>query len=359
MDRQRQRRGSTTTTRVIAGIAFTPWWIAQIATKAKSFRDNPVLGSPTLNRWGLHVGRRRAAGRLAERRRSRLAAHVAAAEREFFDCNGYFIRRDALDPAAFDALRREIAAMRAPAREMRQGPAVTRRLGLDDAQLADMPACRDFVKNGGLRTLIHYAASSAGEPTFAVQSIISEPASFERDPQSIFHSDTFHPTAKAWLFLSDVGEDAGPLCYVPGSHRLTAGRLAWEREQSLAAGRSVDRMHSEGSFRIDDAGLSALGLPAPVRFTVPANTLVIADTSGFHARAASPRATCRVEVYASLRRTPFVPWVGGHALALRPIAGRHTALDSAFQDLVERTGLSRSPWRSVGLRGAFDEKPMI
>ena len=359
MNRQRQRRTSTATTRVIAGIAFTPWWIAQIATKAKSFRDNPVLGSRTLNRWGLHVARRRAAARLAERRRGRLAARLAPAEREFFDRNGYFIRRGALDPAAFEALRREIMAMRAPAREMRQGPAVTRRLGLDDAQLLEMPACRDFVKNRGVRALIHYAASCAGEPTFAVQSIISEPGLIEADPQTVFHSDTFHPTAKAWLFLSDVGEEDGPLCYVPGSHRLTQRRLAWEREQSLAAGRSVDPMHSEGSFRIDDDGLSALGLPAPMRFTVPANTLIIADTSGFHARTPSPRATCRVEVYATLRRTPFVPWVGGHPLALRPIAGRHTALDSAFQDLVERAGLHRSPWRSVGDRGAFDEKPGV
>jgi hypothetical protein len=354
-----QRRPSTATTRVIAGIAFMPWWIAQIATKAKSFRDNPVLGNPTLNRWGLHVARRRAAARLAARRRNRLAAPLAPAEREFFDHNGYFIRRDALDPAVFDALRREIVAMRAPAREMRQGPAVTRRLGLDDAQLLSMPACREFVKSRGVRALIHYAASYAGEPTFAVQSIISAPPSLERDPQTVFHSDTFHPTAKAWLFLSQVGEGDGPVCYVPGSHRLTRARLDWEREQSIAAGRSADPMHSEGSFRIDDAGLSALGLPAPVRFTVPANTLIVADTSGFHARGSSPRATCRVEIYATLRRTPFVPWVGGHPLALRPIAGRHTVLDSAFHDLVERAGARHGPWRSVGHRGAFDEKPLV
>jgi hypothetical protein len=222
-----------------------------------------------------------------------------------------------------------------------------------------VPRTRAFVKDKELRALIHYAASCAGEPTFAVQSIISAPASVEHDPQTVFHSDTFHPTAKAWLFLCDVSEGAGPVCYVPGSHRLTPVRLAWEREQSLAAGRSVDRMHSEGSFRIDVAGLSALGLPAPVRFTMPANTLVIADTSGFHARAPSPRPTCRVEIYATLRRTPFVPWVGGHPLALPPIAGRHTRFDTAFQDFFETAGLSRSPWRPVGPVCPFDEEPRV
>lgn len=340
---------------LITRIAFAPWWIAQIATKAKSFRDNPVLGSPTLNRWGLHVARRRAAAQLAERRRKQLAVHIEPAELDFFDRNGYFIRRNALPAEAYEALRCEIEAMRFPAREMRQGPAVTRRLGLDDARLAAMPSTRAFIKDGSMRALIHYAASCGGEPTFAVQSIISEPSSSERDPQTVFHSDTFHPTGKAWLFLVDVGTEDGPVAYVPGSHRLTPERLAWERERSLAAQGSIDQMHSEGSFRIEETELAALGLPPPVRFAVPANTLVVADTSGFHARTPSPQPTCRVEIYATLRRTPFIPWTGGHPLALPPIAGRHAVLDAALSDTFERLGLGRSPWRPVRPVGAFDE----
>src|SRR5690242_11140376 len=99
----RQQRAAKSSARLIAGIAFTPWWIAQVATKAKSFRDNPVLGSPTLNRWGLHVARRRAAARLAESRRRRLAERLAPADLEFFDLNGYFIRRNVLPTPDFYA----------------------------------------------------------------------------------------------------------------------------------------------------------------------------------------------------------------------------------------------------------------
>jgi hypothetical protein len=190
-----------------------------------------------------------------------------------------------------------------------------------------------------------------------VQSIISDPSPAERDPQTVLHADTFHPTAKAWLFLTDVGIDDGPLAHVPGSHRLTERRLAWEYEQSLNARDSADTMHAEGSLRIDEAGLAALGLPAPVRFTVPANTLVIADTSGFHARSPSPRSTCRVEIYATLRRTPFIPWVGGHLLAMPPLSGRHTALYGALYRVLERLGAGRSPWRPVGPVGAFERSP--
>ena len=47
------------------------------------------------------------------------------------------------------------------------------------------------------------------------------------------HADTFHPTAKFWLFLDDVGIEDGPFAYVPGSHKLTPERLAWEHEQAL------------------------------------------------------------------------------------------------------------------------------
>jgi hypothetical protein len=343
--------------RILAGVALAPWWAAQILTSAKSFRDNPLLGSPALNRRGLHAARRRTAASLAERRRKRLSGTLASSELEFFERNGYFVRHDALSADAFAALRREIAALRLPASEMRQGQALTRHIGLDDAQLAALPCCRQFVKDESVRARIHYAASYRGEPTYYVQSIISDPSLAGRDPQTVLHADTFHPTAKAWLFLAEVGIADGPLAYVPGSHRLTERRLAWEHAQSLHARDSADAMHAEGSLRIDEAELAALGLPAPVRFTVPANTLVIADTSGFHARSPSTRATCRVEIYATLRRTPFIPWVGGHLLATPPLSGRHTALYGALHRVLERLGAGRGPWRDVGPVGAFERSP--
>ena len=56
--------------------------------------------------------------------------------------------------------------------------------------------------------------------------------------------------------------------------------------------------------------LNAMNLPCPHRFAVPGNTLVIADTHGFHCRSATRIQTTRVEVYASLRRNPFVPFGG-------------------------------------------------
>jgi phytanoyl-CoA dioxygenase PhyH len=335
-------------------LALAPVWLAQIGTKAKSFRDNPLLGNPTLNAWGLHVARRRLADTMGRRRRLGLAKDVTPHEQASFEELGYFLRNDALPDRQFAALRREIRESRLPAREMRQGGTVTRRIGLDDAWLAQMPATRQFVKDSATRVLIQYAASYTGEPTFAVQTILADPSAGDADPQTLLHSDTFHPTAKAWLFLDDVREDDGPFAYVPGSHRLTRQRLAWEREQSLSAARSPDPMHSEGSFRATEGDLSAMGLPPPVPMVVPANTLIIADTSGFHRRSASPRPTCRVELYATLRRSPFVPWTGGHLAALPPFAGRFAQLEAGVQRVIEGFGLAHGPWRPVGLVGAYE-----
>jgi hypothetical protein len=346
-----------TATSIARTLVRSPIWLVQIGTRAKSFRDNPILGSPTLNAWGLHVARRRLADSMSRRRRLSLSKSVTQSERARFNELGYFLRYNALEADRFAELRREIQQSRLPAREMRQGGTVTRRIGLDDAWLGGMPATRRFVKDPTVRALIHFAASYRGEPTFQVQTVLVDPSA-ETDPQTVLHSDTFHSTAKAWLFLDDVGEDDGPFAYVPGSHRLTPQRLIWERKQSLSAAASQDRMHSEGSFRATEEDLASLELPSPIKMAVPANTLVVADTSGFHLRSPSPRPTRRVELYATLRRSPFLPWAGGHLAGLPPFAGRFSRLEDEFLGALERAGLWSGPWRPVGPTGAY-EPPKI
>jgi hypothetical protein len=75
--------------------------------------------------------------------------------------------------------------------------------------------------------------------------------------------------------------------------------------QPPALTHSANAMHSSGSFRTDAAGLQAMGYQDLFMAAVPGNTLVIADTSGFHRRTPSPAPTVRIEVYFTLRRNPF------------------------------------------------------
>jgi len=128
-------------------------------------------------------------------------------------------------------------------------------------------------------------------------------------PAEELHADTFHPTMKAWLYLDDVTEANGPFAYVPGSNRLTWRRLAGNTPER--AGRDLpDRYSRRGSLRLTETDRQALGLPEPRHFAVPANTLVIANTFGFHARCPADKDSTRLAIYADSRTNPFNPWPG-------------------------------------------------
>jgi hypothetical protein len=195
-----------------------------------------------------------------------------------------------------------------------------------------------------------YVASTRSEPLYYIQTIFGGITEGPPDPQLQLHSDTFHPSLKAWLFLTDVEMDGRPLTYVAGSHRLTGARIEWERRKSIEVMATGDRLSQRGSFRVSEEELPSLGLPAPTHFVVPANTLVVVDTCGFHARADSTRPTVRVELWAYCRRTPFLPWTGGDLLSWRPVAQRRAQWAGAIVDWLDRRGLMKQHWRPAGRR---------
>jgi hypothetical protein len=319
--------------------------VAGVFGADKSFADNPILGSRRLNRLGLHRARVSLAAALAARRRAALARLLPAADRAAFDADGFVVKPDFLPPEAFAALRAAVFGAAHPAREMRQGETVTRMTPLSSPGLA--PA-RAVAARPDLATLMGYAAGRSGAPVMFVQTVIARPGRGGADPQTALHADTFHPTAKLWLFLTNVGPRDGPFVFAPGSHRLTAARLEWEQAQSLTARADPRRHHALGSFRIDEGDLAALGYGAPRAMTVRANTLIVADTYGFHRRSPSLRPTTRVEIHGYLRRNPFAPWNGLDPAGLPGVAGRQLDLFFRWQDL--RRSLLRRPsiWRDGG-----------
>lgn len=326
---------------------MAPFWAAQIFTGAKSFCDNGVLGDQRLNEKGLHVWRIRLANKLADRRRAKLAERLHPADRAQFAENGFILKRNFLPDDQFRALVAEIETTEAPVREMKQGDAITRRIALDPALLKRMPATEKAVNGEAFQNLVRYVATYDAEPIVYVQSVFAQVDKSAVDPQTSVHADTFHPTMKAWLFLHDVEEDLGPFVYVPGSHRPTPRRLAWERRMSVKASR-LDRLSARGSFRVSAADLKAMRLPPPQKFAVPANTLVVADTSGFHARGASLRPSTRVEIWAYARRNPFLPFVGLDPWSLASLKNRQAPLFWAALDRLEKLGVGKSPWRASG-----------
>jgi hypothetical protein len=338
---------------VLGRAALAPLWAAQLLTGTKSYETNLLIGNRRLNSWGLHTARVKLAHRIAAARRQRLAGLVSAADRADFARDGFVVRRDFLPAAEFAELQAQVSAYRGGLREIAEGDTILRKIALGPAAQRAMPALRNLLRSPQWRGLIRYVGSRDAEPVVWVQAILRHACDGPPDPQTALHADTFHPTVKAWLFLTDVAADAGPFTYVPGSHRLTPERLAWERRMSLTARASDDRETREGSFRVTQAELPALGLPPPRVFAVPANTLVVADTFGFHARGPSAGRSLRVEIWAYGRRSPFVPWAALDPWSSVGLA-RRSLLGWRFGDLLQRAGIKQQRWRSRAGVSAFD-----
>jgi hypothetical protein len=103
------------------------------------------------------------------------------------------------------------------------------------------------------------------------------------------HADIHFPTVKAWLYMNDIDESNGAFVYAPRSQRLTLGRLVYEYEASVRVARSK----VDGVIRSTvPYGLARMPRPNQMRLMGikerstcgKANTLVIANTMGFHRR---------------------------------------------------------------------------
>ena len=193
----------------LARWATAPLRVAALATGAKSFLDNPVLGSAKLNESGLHVARMRLAHRLSDRRRARFAGLVSREDAAAFDRDGFVLKENFLPD--FPEVERGILSLQAPARQMIQGDTMTRRIALDRAALAKAPRTRALLDSPEWLGLIRYVGSSALQPIHYVQTIMSHVRDAPPDPQTNLHADTFHPTVKAWQAdrLRRVEEHAG------------------------------------------------------------------------------------------------------------------------------------------------------
>ncbi|MCL5777648.1 phytanoyl-CoA dioxygenase family protein [Limibaculum sp. FT325] len=332
----------------IGRILRYPLWALEVLGPTKSFARNPILGSPRLNRMGLHVWRLSTAHRMAAMRRARLGSRIDPDQRRAFDRDGFFVIHDFLPADAWRRLSEETSALRLPAREIREGQTVTRQLLLTPRTLARLPQTRAVVGGRGINDLVRYAGATASAPVWFYQTVIADPARSEADPQTELHSDTFFPTSKAWLFLHDVGEEDGPFAYVPGSHRLTPRRRAWEHRASIDAADDPRSNHRGGSLRLGAEDLEEMGLPAPVRMCVPANTLIVADTHGFHGRSPSPRPTVRVELHGHLRTNPFLPTALLDAKSWPFIRDRQLDIDAGMHEFAVRRLGARRKWHWTG-----------
>lgn len=298
--------------------ALLPVWVLQIFSGAKSFRANGLIGSRLLNRLGLHVTRKVLAHAVTSARRAALSLLVPAALRREFQTKGYIKIENFLPSDLFDAVCAEAdALLSATDQQSQEGDTVTRLALIDDEAAALSPALKRFTRDRRLLDLSNYVGARLKLPFCYIQSIRRDFAAKVSDPQKDAHSDTFFPTLKGWLFLDEVDADRAPFHYSPGSHRLTGARLAWEYRMSLKARSSENPHVADGSFRPGADDLRAMGLPEPAPIMAAANTLVLADTVGFHRRGEAQDGRTRRAIYIWMRANPYNPVPGFRLQAWR------------------------------------------
>jgi ectoine hydroxylase-related dioxygenase (phytanoyl-CoA dioxygenase family) len=301
----------------------SPGSFLAVFTNEKNFRHR-VIGSPRLNRLGLHVLRILLSD----------ACHVLRTLPFFwlhpvlwwrYMRDGFVIVDNVLAPADFEAVQRECAALSERywqdnplertgergfgARRQRSG-GFDRFDGDSANRFIDFPAGgpidRAYCRSWKVHTLAWSLLGRVNRASrHSVYELVHGGEDLNPDSQRVLHRDTFHHTYKTWFYLDDVEAAHGPTEVVAGSHRSSLRRLRWEYRQSLPAPDGTKP--AGGAFRIGVDELAALGLPQPRQLTCRANSLVIVNTKGFHRRGVAPRDTVRRSIYANFRPQAFLP----------------------------------------------------
>lgn len=298
---------------------------SDIFSREKSFA-HPWIGSPALNRAGLHPLRIGLANVFTRLRRLQVTKPDDGAAVRHLRRRGVVVLRDFLPTSRFESLREEVER-RVEDREASaplptggaegfgdklpfdggfdrfDGSTLNRFLDID---AESTPECARMVEEPRLRQLCEWACTYRLKPKKLSIYVTVQGEDAPHDIQKDLHRDTFHSAIKLWYFLHPVTDDDGPFEYVVGSHRTDARRYRWEYRTSTSIS-SRDRESRNGSFRARPEDLRNMGLPSPSRFPVPANTLVLADVRGLHRRGVGRPGARRLSLYANLRPHPYSP----------------------------------------------------
>lgn len=283
---------------------------------ARFFTSRKVIRAPVLNALGAQPVRMVFArgwlrARTALMRRPDML-HIAQDVRQ----RGFGTIADFLPDAELAALREQCArAMAGPDPRsglLQHGP--TARYGLSVDVAADaVPLGQAFCSRPDLLDLLSYLEGKRIE-TALVNRVVERVIQGDGpvlDPETELHSDTYYSTHKLWLYLTDVTMECAPMVYVPGSQRVDRHLLAGMYRHSR-------RCFAEGlpmSRRVPETEVAARGLQEEI-MAVPANTLLVANTFGYHRRVRGVAGKDRLAIHMSVRSQPFLFWTSATPQAM-------------------------------------------
>ena len=286
-----------------------PLSIAELYTGAKSFKNNPVIGSPLLNMLGLHVVRILSARFSFALRRLTLRWGVPSAQRKQFIEDGIAVVPDFISGTDLAQIFKEIDSSNCEVRRLTEGSTHIFRVEMNELMSEQLPTLARVLERPAYRRLMAFAAGTRYLPPMMLERMAFGAGleTGEPDPQQTAHIDTFQPTMKSWLFLKDVTPDDGPFHFSKGSQKITLKRLMWEYRQSCSAHKRRDGHSEHGSFRVEGDDFAAMGISNPEPLLVKAGTLVVANTHAVHCRGNGKPGAERIEVFAPKRASAMFP----------------------------------------------------
>lgn len=298
--------------KMLKNICYFPFYLIAVFTQSKSFKANYIIGSKALNVMGLHVFRVLLSHAIFRFKLLCLSPLVSKEIYSQYLSQGYLVIENFLAEGDFDKLEGEVREYGGETRQNIQGDTSVYRSFLAGNNIGDNPSVSSLCNNNKLLKILRFTSGKNESPRFHIEQLRHGLGNAKKsDPQKNLHSDTFHPTMKAWLFLDDVSEENGPFNYVVGSHKLTWKRLKWEYRRSIIAKNINDGYSEKGSFRAMQEDLDLLGYGEVKPLKVNKNSLVIANTYGFHCRGAASRKNAkRLAIWVSSRVNPFNPFIG-------------------------------------------------
>lgn len=266
------------------------------------FSLKKTIGSSLLNKLGIQPLRIKMADIRYGMRKSKVSNELADAIHDL-DNNGFAVISNFLSDAEFIELEKECltALEDIPKTVIRQdGP--NQYTNIAPSALNDFPAIQSMFSNSKVENLFNAAERRTfklSKITRLLSCLIQGDDNGKDDPETFLHEDTFHNTFKAWLYITDVDYPQAPLVYVKGSHNhALTDRFNKVREYS-------QRKDAVKSRRISTEELNELGLEE-THMLVKKNTLIIANTLGFHRRLRGEAGNKRIAIAFSARFNPFL-----------------------------------------------------
>jgi Phytanoyl-CoA dioxygenase (PhyH) len=273
------------------------------------FMTDKLIKAPFLNKMGLQVWRIKLANLIFRLKSNHIHKKYEQDMSKYFD-NGYIQLDGFLSDEEFAQVKKEFLIIKETEDwrnyKVNHGPNQIYMFDLNKLDRAKYPSVFQFLNNEKLVALFCGAEKKNmklddGRVAIQFQYLVQGSDENIHDPETDLHADTFFNTNKAWLYFDDVEVANAPFVYVPQTNKMSLpNRL--EREYNYSLEKNV-----KGSRRVTQEEMVEIGLEEKV-FTCKANTLVMANTLGYHRRLRGKAGYDRLTLAISVRFNPFNPF---------------------------------------------------